>query len=65
MKKEDLPTFEECEERIANNTASKLHIFIQAYEPLEDCDQFREQLADMLTENSKNAEETVFRTLSF
>jgi len=52
MNKEQLPSYEECEESIENKTASKLHIFIQANEPagIEDSDLFRSQLAELIDE---------------
>ena len=53
MKKEHLPSFEDCENKIALNKASKLHLFIQENEPsgIEDSDKFRSRLAEVITEH--------------
>lgn len=53
MKKEHLPSFEECQNKIALNKASKLQLFIHENEPagIEDSDKFRSRLAEVITEH--------------
>jgi hypothetical protein len=52
MKKDNLPTYEECEEKNKANEASALEIFIIENEPagIDSSEKFRKELADMLTE---------------
>lgn len=54
MKTNELPTFDECAQKIVNGEATALHRFIHDNEPAgnKDARQFRSQLAALITEVS-------------
>jgi hypothetical protein len=63
MKKEQLPTFEECEIKVKAGSATALEAFIHENEPagLKESDLFRQGLADLLSENSRQFLKTQLR----
>lgn len=52
MKKESLPTFEQCEEAVKKGEATALEIFIHENEPAgpQNTEKFREELANLISE---------------
>jgi len=58
MKKENLPTHEECAEKVEQKKANALEKFIHENEPagIEESDKFRSELTDLINMYSEKAE---------